>query len=157
MVFGSQPVGKNVLDQKLRKMCHTADIEGNISNHSLRATSATEMGVPEKVIQERTGHRSLEALRTYERTNTNQHLAVSKVLSSSSAVSYSDKVSDQRHQFKATRNVTPFYGTSSGSFSFGDLHGCTVNIYGPPPAPKVSTPSVMTELTEYEMEQFLAD
>ena len=36
-----------------------------VTNHSMCATSATEMyetGVPEKAIQERTGHRSLEAL-----------------------------------------------------------------------------------------------
>ena len=62
-------------------MCKEASIEGNITNHSLRATSATQMydqGVPEKIIQERTGHHSLEALRTYERTNEYQHQAVSR-------------------------------------------------------------------------------
>ena len=45
--------GKNTLDQKLKKMCHLAGINGNITNHSLRATAATQMfelGVPEKVI-----------------------------------------------------------------------------------------------------------
>ena len=50
-------------------MCSEAEISGNKTNHSLRATAATEMfrrGVPEKLIQERTGHRSLEALRSYE-------------------------------------------------------------------------------------------
>ena len=72
--IASQPVGKNTVDMKLRKMCSLAGIEGaaSISNHSLRATSATQMfdmGVPEKIIQERTGHKSLEALRTYERMN----------------------------------------------------------------------------------------
>ena len=38
-------------------------ILGNKTNHSLRAYSATKLynaGVPEKVIQDRTGHRSLE-------------------------------------------------------------------------------------------------
>ena len=65
-----------------------------ITNHSLRATSATHMyrsGVPEKVIQERTGHRSLEALQIYERSDS-QHQAVSNILSSSS-----DNYTDQRH------------------------------------------------------------
>ena len=41
------------------------------TNHSLRATGASMMfqaGVPEKIVQERTGHRSLEALRMYECT-----------------------------------------------------------------------------------------
>lgn len=60
-------------------MYQEAGLEGNISNHSLRATLATqmfEMGVPEKVIQERTGHGSLDDLRTYERTNNEQHKQV---------------------------------------------------------------------------------
>ena len=37
------------------------------TNHSLRATAATRMfasGIPEKVVGEVTGHRSLKALRT---------------------------------------------------------------------------------------------
>ena len=59
-------------------------IEGDITNHSLRATSATsmfDMGIPERVIQERTGHKSLEALRTYEKMNSRQHETVSHLLS----------------------------------------------------------------------------
>ena len=66
------PVGRNTLDTKLGKMCSLAGIEWRVTNHSMRATSVTQMyatGVPEKVIQERTGHRSLEALCVYERTN----------------------------------------------------------------------------------------
>ncbi len=45
-----------------------AQIDGRKTNHSLRATGASELfqaGVPEKIIKERTGHHSLEALRTY--------------------------------------------------------------------------------------------
>ena len=61
-----QPVGRNTLDFKLRKMCSLVGIQAEtISNHSLRATSATqmfEMGVPEKIIMERAGHRILDAL-----------------------------------------------------------------------------------------------
>ena len=41
----------------------------NYTNHSLRATAMTRMfnlGVPEKIISEKSGHRSLEALRSYE-------------------------------------------------------------------------------------------
>ena len=55
------------------------------SNHSLRATGATEMfaaNVPEKLVQSRTGHRSLDALRLYERPSHEQHQAVSNVLTS---------------------------------------------------------------------------
>ena len=57
------------LEHKLSRMCALAGIEGRITDHSLRATSATQMyamGVLKKVIQERTGHRSIEALRVYK-------------------------------------------------------------------------------------------
>ena len=46
----------------VKDICADAGIGGNKSNHTLRATGATELyqaGVPEKVIQERTGHLSL--------------------------------------------------------------------------------------------------
>ena len=41
------------------------------TNHSLRATAVSRMynsGVPETIISDKSGHRSLEALRSYERT-----------------------------------------------------------------------------------------
>ena len=49
-------------------ICARAGVEGHKTNHSLRATGTTAMyeaqvHVPEKLIQERTGHRSLKALR----------------------------------------------------------------------------------------------
>ena len=53
------------------------------TNHSLRATGASEMfraGVPEKIVQECTGHRTVKALRMYERTSASQHSAVSNIL-----------------------------------------------------------------------------
>ena len=60
--YSAVAVGRNALEKKLSCICEQAGIEGTITNHSLRATSATHMymsGVPEKVIQEHTGHRSL--------------------------------------------------------------------------------------------------
>ena len=73
--YSAVPIGKHTLQQKFSKMCQAAGIVGHKTNHSLRATAASEMfarQVPEKLIQERTGHRSLEALRTYERSNEEQ-------------------------------------------------------------------------------------
>ena len=63
--FSSVPVGRNELNKMVQKMCADAGISGKKTNHSLRATGASQLfqaNVPEKVIQERTGHRSLEAL-----------------------------------------------------------------------------------------------
>ena len=68
--YSSVPLGKHTLHSNLKNMCSEAGISGHKTNHSLRATAATEMfrcGAPEKLIQERTGHRSIEALRSYER------------------------------------------------------------------------------------------
>ena len=117
---GSQPIGKNTLEHKLPRMCALAGIEGRITNHSLRATSATqmyEMGVPEKVIQERTGHRSIEALRVYERTNTHQQQAASNILSGLPVRTYAEQMHIARHHSQTTSlslGAPPSSRTSQG-------------------------------------------
>ena len=71
----------------LINMCEKAGISGEHTNHSLRAYGATTLfqaKVPEKLIQQRTGHKSLDALRQYERTSTAQLLDVSNVMSGTS-------------------------------------------------------------------------
>ena len=79
------PIGKEKLRTMVRDMCAEAGITEKKTNHSLRATGASHMfsaSVPEKLIQSRTGHRSLEALRLYERPSHEQQQAVSNVLTS---------------------------------------------------------------------------
>ena len=81
--YSSVPVGKNTLERKLAVICDRDGIQGMITNHSLRATSATHMyrsGVPEKVIQ---------------------HQAVSNIISSSS-----DNYTDQRHSVACRHSTT---------------------------------------------------
>lgn len=78
--FTTTPVGKNTLAKMVKEVCAEADIGGNKTNHSLRATGATELyqaGVPEIIIQERTGHLSLSGLWQYEHSCDNQYEAVS--------------------------------------------------------------------------------
>lgn len=97
------PIGKEKLRNMVRDMCNEAGMEKK-SNHSLRATGATQMfasNVPEKIIQSRTGHRSLQALRLYERPSDEQHQAVSNILTSSS-----DK---KQFQVEASKRVTYEY------------------------------------------------
>ena len=68
----------------LKQICQKAGISQQFTNHSLRAFGATKLfqaGVSEKMIQQRTGHQSLEALYRYERTSLAQLLDVSNVLS----------------------------------------------------------------------------
>ena len=81
--FEERVMGKGKFGSMVKTMCAKAGITGNKTNHSLKATGATRMfesNVPEKIIQERTGHRSVEALRTYQRTSLQQQKAVSCLL-----------------------------------------------------------------------------
>ena len=72
------------LQSLLKQMCSEANVKGNFTNHSLRATGATTLfasDVPESLIQKQTGHKSLEALRMYERVTTQQQ-TMSTILAS---------------------------------------------------------------------------
>ena len=56
------PAGRNYLRSLVKEVSKEAGIEGEKSNHSLTVTGATRMweaNVPEKLIQQRTGHRNL--------------------------------------------------------------------------------------------------
>ena len=66
--YTCQPRGENKLSGMVKSMFAMVGVVGK-TNHSLRATGASNMfqaGVPEKIVQERTGHRSIKALRMYE-------------------------------------------------------------------------------------------
>ena len=61
--YSQQPRGVNYLNEMVKRMCCEANLEGRYTNHSLRASGATELfqsEVLEKVIQEITGHRSVK-------------------------------------------------------------------------------------------------
>ena len=75
--FSAVPVGKNKLSAMVKEMCLEAGLAGSYTNHSLRAFGATALfgsGVSEALVQHRTGHRSLEGLRKYERVPAEQEL-----------------------------------------------------------------------------------
>ena len=58
-----------------KKLCEQAGIEGKFTIHNLRASGATTLfqaDAPEKVIQEFTGQRSVNALRQYEKVASKQ-------------------------------------------------------------------------------------
>ena len=88
------------------------------------ASTLFEASFPEKVIQERTGHRSLKALRLYERTTDKQQQEISLILA--------------KHPKEETVTSVPQVvppkplPSSSGPFpTFGVLNYCTVNVnYG---------------------------
>ena len=66
-----------------------AQIPGMFTNHILRAYGATTLyniNIPEKLIQERTGHQSIKALKQYERTSESQIMEMSNISSTSDNV-----------------------------------------------------------------------
>ena len=80
--YEEKPVGRNSLGSMMKDMSTEAGIAAK-TNHSLRATGASSLfqaNVLERIIQKTTGHKSVEALRTYERVSEEQCKSVSKVL-----------------------------------------------------------------------------
>ena len=77
------PIGKNTLRNVVSNLCKEAGIDGYKTNHSLRATAcslALSRGVPDKLIMERTGYKSLTSLHTYQRVSGKDKESVSDVL-----------------------------------------------------------------------------
>ena len=69
-----------------KKVMCKAWFDGHFTNHSLRRSCATNLyhnGVPEQVIQETTGHRSVEGVRAYKRTSSAKRRKVSAILNQS--------------------------------------------------------------------------
>ena len=63
--FAATPVGRNVLAKVVSEMFQEAGTSERKTNHSLRAAGVSQLfeaGVDEKVIQNRSGHRSIGAL-----------------------------------------------------------------------------------------------
>ncbi len=82
--FTTAPIGRNKLAKSVSNMCKACNIQGYKTNHSLRAIAATRLyssGIDEQLVMERTGHRSLEGVRSYKRTSTEQQETVSDILS----------------------------------------------------------------------------
>ena len=81
--FSVTPIGHNTLSKTVGRLCSAAGITGFKTNHSLRVTTATRLfqsGIDEQLIMSRTGHCSLEGIRTYKRVSENQQEEVSAVL-----------------------------------------------------------------------------
>ena len=114
--FANVPVGKNKLNTMVKRMCEAAGLPPR-TNHSLRVTGATTLfskNVPEKLVQEVTGHRSLECLRRYEKTTEQNLRAVSKCMTSGS-------------QFKALTESQPSLQCSSSGTELQPTNNHLVN------------------------------
>ena len=73
--YTRQRVGVNTIKQFLPKIFSSTGNDAKCTNHSLRTTAITRMfngNIPEKVIAEKSGHKSTKALRCYEKTSFKQ-------------------------------------------------------------------------------------
>ena len=120
--------GRNFLGSVVKSVCEQAGIHGK-TNHSFRTTGATRLfaaSVPEKLIAERTGHRSTEAIRMYERTSVDQQQLVSSIIASSVPKEFSVT----RHSAEVQGQVIEKYakGEDSGKVTFDNCQNCTIDV-----------------------------
>ena len=75
-------MGYDALGGVVKKLCRDAGIEGNFTNHSLRATMETRgliKGIPDKLIMEKTGHSGdVRSLQQYQRPSIEYKVEMSK-------------------------------------------------------------------------------
>ena len=90
------------------------------TNHSLRATGAMRLfrsGVPERSVQSRTGHNSVEALRMYKRVSCMQECSMSSVLGNAT---------------NTTTTCIPPQSLQTQPLPIYNFSGCSVTFYSAP-------------------------
>ena len=138
--FTSVLVGRNTLGKMLQNMCDEGGVQGKKTNHSLRTYAATELfqaGVSEKVIQNHSGHHSLEGLRKYERISEEQKQNAYRVLApyaEKEQTSMQDSTPSTSQLSPMQQNVMLMNSQQKQqqptcSFSGTSLSGCTINVY----------------------------
>ena len=128
--YSMVPVGRNKLAKAVSKMCEACGIEGLKTNHSLRATAATRLyssGIDEQLVMERTGHRSLEGIRSYKHTSADQKEIVSDILSNTTK-----KQCTENTLMPIASNTTSVHQSRNaslpGSYTFNQCGSVTINI-----------------------------
>ena len=139
--YSKRPLGHNTLAKTVPRMCQSAGIQGYKTNHSLRATSTSRLyhsGVDEQPVMERTGHRSIDGVRSYKRTSESQKEALSDILNrkapriqDSNPVVHSVQPTSLSHSLPVpTQNIiqasahSQFQGLNLSSAAFSS---CTIN------------------------------
>ena len=126
LAYDKQVVGINKLNGILPSMCKEAGFKAK-SSHCLRVTCASALfnaGVEEKLIRDRTGHRS-NALFKYEKVSEMKSTEVSDILapkcSSTSNVSLSNEVSETAVEVGSSASTCEF-------MSCPYFNNCTISI-----------------------------
>ncbi len=122
--FSNKPIGYNKLDGTVARLCKNAGIPGYRTNHSLRAITAIRLyqaAVDEQLIMERTGHRSLDGVRSYKRTSNVQQEKLSSILNGSMTETNNCVVN--MHHSGTSTSLTNNVIQTPPTFNF---HSCTV-------------------------------
>ena len=121
--FANKALGHNTLDHMVQEMCKAAGIQGFKTNHSLRATAVTclfHAGVDEQLIMERTGHKSLDGVRSYKRTSAQQQSALSDIINLSAPIPKKANMATNQQQMMM-----------GAQLSIQGCTNCTINVnYG---------------------------
>ena len=141
--YSKFPLGHTTLSRTVARLCDLAGIPGFKTNHSLRATVTSRLyqsGVDEQLLMERTGHRSLEGVRSYKRTSDSQREMLSDILNHCPSSSRSPSTRPTKPKQPSTTPVTAeasvatFMSASQNSHSLQGLslpsatfNCCTVN------------------------------
>ena len=118
----------------MKRLCDDAGITGNKTNHSLRATTATrglEFGIPEKLLMERTGHRSVASLHQYQRPSEEEKMFVSHLLDDGEKGN--EGATEDTRTFKRLcvgrkEDVEKAVSTTTGKGSVITFQNCTMHI-----------------------------
>ena len=108
--YTKTPIGHNTLAKTVARVCQAGGVPGFKTNHSLRVTTATclfQRGVDEQLIMARTGHHSIEGVRTYKRISEQQVKDVSTLLNNANngaPAAKKCKVTQQTEQETTTTN-----------------------------------------------------
>ena len=152
-------MGHTTLSKTVSRLCQLCGIQGFKINHSLRATATTRLyqsGEDEQLVMERTGHLSLEGLRSYMRTSNTQQEALSNILNQSKdlcpvtnslpSLPKTPTTSTPHHTASASTMITASQHqlVSGLSLQSATFQHCTINIYTGSAAPTESRNTPVT-------------
>ena len=136
-------VGINKLKTFMPDIAAEPGLGVHYTNHSLRATAVMRMynrGVPEKLIAEKSGHKSLKALRVYECTSKVQEKSPGQCIQFGASFDPISSIEDKENSnpVPSKKVSMPSAGPTTSCSStgvsralqqFSGLTGCTFNFY----------------------------
>ena len=145
-------LGKNMLAEMMKRISEEAKLPTKYTNHSLRAYGITKLfksDIPDKLIMEKSGHRSIEGMRKYQRTDALQELKVCNALENTKEKSATNLIAP----IQTPAVIAP--GSIPG-FSRCTYNNCNFQfvIQAPIPPPQAPKPSIEDEYKDLDLTHF---